>query len=190
MAAAYLPAVKAVQSAGPYLLGGWSMGGLVAYEMAVQLQREGAEVGLVALMDRADREEEGNTEEALRAMFELVVGNIKEAISKSGKGAVGLSEEIYQQYFKVFVSNFQATKDYRATKYDGPIMLFSSEESQKMGLDETLGWSRLVRKVEVYHMPGAHNAMLIKPHVALLAEHLRATIEKIETAQTLVLNLH
>jgi thioesterase domain-containing protein len=190
MAAAYLPAVRAVQPGGPYLLGGWSMGGLVAYEMAVQLQRDGAEVGLVALMDRADREEEGNTEEALRAMFEVVVGNVIDGISKNGRGEVGLSEEIYQQYFKVFVSNFQATKDYRAKKYDGRIMLFSSDESQKMGLDETLGWGKLVREVDVYQIPGSHNAMLIKPDVALLAEHLRAAIEKIERAQSVVLNLH
>jgi amino acid adenylation domain-containing protein len=51
MAAAYLAEVLAVQPAGPYLLGGWSLGGAVAFEMARQLSRQGREVGLVAILD-------------------------------------------------------------------------------------------------------------------------------------------
>ena len=34
MAADYIRAIRQVQESGPYLLGGWSMGGLVAFEMA------------------------------------------------------------------------------------------------------------------------------------------------------------
>ena len=51
MAADYLEAVRTVQSHGPYLLGGWSMGGLIALEMARQLQAQGEEVRLLALFD-------------------------------------------------------------------------------------------------------------------------------------------
>jgi amino acid adenylation domain-containing protein/non-ribosomal peptide synthase protein (TIGR01720 family) len=51
LAAAYLDEVRHVQPSGPYLLGGWSMGGVVAYEMARQLELAGEEVGLVALID-------------------------------------------------------------------------------------------------------------------------------------------
>src|SRR5205085_533422 len=36
---------------GPYLLGGWSFGGLVAFEMAQQLLRDGQEVAGLALID-------------------------------------------------------------------------------------------------------------------------------------------
>jgi thioesterase domain-containing protein len=50
MAAAYVAAVRAAQPAGPYLLGGWSFGGLVALEMACQLERAGEAVAL-ALID-------------------------------------------------------------------------------------------------------------------------------------------
>jgi thioesterase domain-containing protein len=50
MAATYLAALRAVQPAGPYLLGGWSFGGLVALEMACQLEREG-ERATLALLD-------------------------------------------------------------------------------------------------------------------------------------------
>jgi amino acid adenylation domain-containing protein len=51
MAARYVEAVRAVQPAGPYLLGGWSMGGSVAFEMARQLKARGEEVALLALFD-------------------------------------------------------------------------------------------------------------------------------------------
>ncbi len=51
MAAAYLTAVRTVQPEGPYLLGGWSMGGVVAFEMARQLRESGEEVPLLALLD-------------------------------------------------------------------------------------------------------------------------------------------
>jgi thioesterase domain-containing protein/acyl carrier protein len=51
MARLYCQGVLQVQSEGPYLLGGWSMGGWVAFEMARQLKLSGREVALVALFD-------------------------------------------------------------------------------------------------------------------------------------------
>ena len=51
MATHYLKAIQAVQSQGPYFLAGHSSGGLVAFEMATQLQKQGHEVGLVAIFD-------------------------------------------------------------------------------------------------------------------------------------------
>ena len=47
----YLPAIRNIQPQGPYLLGGYSLGGLVAMEMAQALQAAGEEVGLLALLD-------------------------------------------------------------------------------------------------------------------------------------------
>ena len=43
--------MRRVQPDGPYQLGGWSFGGLVAYEMAQQLRAAGADVALLALLD-------------------------------------------------------------------------------------------------------------------------------------------
>jgi amino acid adenylation domain-containing protein len=50
-AANYIEAIRRVRGRGPYLLGGWSFGGLVAFEMAQQLQRDSQEVALLALFD-------------------------------------------------------------------------------------------------------------------------------------------
>jgi amino acid adenylation domain-containing protein len=51
MAAHYVEELRAVQPEGPYYLGGWSMGGVVAFEMALRLQGLGHEVKLLALVD-------------------------------------------------------------------------------------------------------------------------------------------
>jgi thioesterase domain-containing protein/acyl carrier protein len=51
MAACYVQAMRAYQPTGPYYMGGFCFGGVVAYEMACQLQAQGERVGLVALFD-------------------------------------------------------------------------------------------------------------------------------------------
>jgi thioesterase domain-containing protein/acyl carrier protein len=51
MAASYVEAAREAWPHGPYLLGGWSFGGLVAFEMARQLAAAGEAVPLVALLD-------------------------------------------------------------------------------------------------------------------------------------------
>ncbi|MBD1822647.1 amino acid adenylation domain-containing protein [Cyanobacteria bacterium FACHB-DQ100] len=51
IAAYYIKAIQTVQPDGAYLLGGWSFGGIVAFEMAQQLTRAGYEVKLLAMLD-------------------------------------------------------------------------------------------------------------------------------------------
>jgi thioesterase domain-containing protein len=51
IAAYYISVIKEVQPQGPYQLGGWSAGGLIAYEMARQLVNQGDEVRRLALLD-------------------------------------------------------------------------------------------------------------------------------------------
>ena len=51
MAAAHLESLRSIQSEGPYLLGGFCNGAMVAYEMTRQLHAEGETVDLLILMD-------------------------------------------------------------------------------------------------------------------------------------------
>lgn len=50
-AARCIEALHGFQPQGPYLLGGWSLGGCVAFEIAQQLQKQGHKVALLALLD-------------------------------------------------------------------------------------------------------------------------------------------
>ncbi len=51
LAAHYMAAMRTVQPTGPYYLGGYSFGGLVAYEVARQLRAQGEEIALLAIWD-------------------------------------------------------------------------------------------------------------------------------------------
>lgn len=55
MAALYIEAIRQVCPNGPYVLGGSSLGGVVAFEMAVQLKAQGRRVSLVAMLDAPAR---------------------------------------------------------------------------------------------------------------------------------------
>ena len=54
MAAHHIEKLRSIQSHGPYLLGGMCAGGVIAYEIARQLQGQGETVAMVALIDAAD----------------------------------------------------------------------------------------------------------------------------------------
>jgi thioesterase domain-containing protein/acyl carrier protein len=51
LASTYIRAMREVQPHGPYLIGGWSMGGTVAFEIALQLEAAGEKVALLAMLD-------------------------------------------------------------------------------------------------------------------------------------------
>jgi acyl-CoA synthetase (AMP-forming)/AMP-acid ligase II/thioesterase domain-containing protein len=51
MAARYLTEIRRLQPHGPYYLGGYSMGGVAAFEIAQQLRRDGQQVNLLAILD-------------------------------------------------------------------------------------------------------------------------------------------
>ena len=53
MAAHYIEEIQTVQPEGPYFIGGYSFGGLVAFEIARQLHAQGQEIALLALIDIA-----------------------------------------------------------------------------------------------------------------------------------------
>ena len=55
MAAHYVQEIRSFQPEGPYFLGGFSMGGSIAYEVAQQLQRLGQRVALLALFDSSPK---------------------------------------------------------------------------------------------------------------------------------------
>jgi len=54
MASLYLKEIRRIQPNGPYFLGGYCMGGTIAYEVAQRLQEQGQKVALLALFDTTD----------------------------------------------------------------------------------------------------------------------------------------
>lgn len=78
MAARYIKAIQVVQPEGPYALGGWSLGALIAFEMAQQLQQAGQSVGLLVSLDgpACSPSRMINTWETARFTLTTVIPNI------------------------------------------------------------------------------------------------------------------
>jgi aspartate racemase len=81
---------------------------------------------------------------------------------------------------KVLEANLQATRDYVPQVYPGRITLFlSREEPVRCVHDSRLGWSELAADgLELHLIPGSHSISLNEPHVIVLAEQLRACLQK------------
>ena len=200
MAARYIEALQEVQPGGPYYLGGWSLGGVVASEIAQQLQALGEEVGLLALIDSyAPTGLEEQIDDTVLAnslvtdlggMFgkelsisanelqQLLPEEQLNSILQKAKYLNILSPEIsieqMHRLFKVFKANLKAMYDYLPLPYSGPTVLFvaSDEVSQR-------GWSSLATEaMEIYNIPGDHYGILQKPHVGVLAKQLETCLEK------------
>ena len=102
-----------------------------------------------------------------------------EAGTKQGRGLV-----------KVLKANLQAMANYVPQEvYPTRIAFFRANEvhpwdaatwlSDEVLRDSTFGWSQLsMEAVEIHSVPGDHVTMMVEPHVQILAERLRASLEK------------
>ncbi|HKS11281.1 MAG TPA: thioesterase domain-containing protein, partial [Pyrinomonadaceae bacterium] len=84
MAADYVQAVRGFQPVGPYWLTGWSMGGVIAFEMARQLQQQGQEIAMLALIDTGvpEAEESEYNWAVLLSIFALDLGLPREFVDR------------------------------------------------------------------------------------------------------------
>jgi amino acid adenylation domain-containing protein len=195
MATAYLSAVRAVRPAGPYALLGWSLGGLVAFEMARRLAAEGERVALLALLDTRGRGRgEGdrfptNDEILLSLAGDLALSREVlaalppaervEAIVRAAKAAGALSPDValadVRRLLAVYRANVEAGLAYVPPAYPGSALLFrAAADEPRPDIDLDLGWrERIGGGLEVCRVPGSHRLMVAAPQVEVVAERLR-----------------
>ncbi len=190
MAATYLEALRAVQPEGPYRLGGWSMGGVVAFEMARQLD---GQVEQLAVLDvPAPGRGEAVDEETLRAWFARDLAGLQgkplpeelgslsadtplpEAfarVQELGLLPEGLDFTAAARRFEIFRANLRRIERYTAHPYRGRIQLFRADGSHfDDPADPTLGWGALAAGgVELRQLPGSHWAIVSPPAVEAVA---------------------
>ncbi len=204
MAAHYIAAIQTIQPQGPYYLGGWSLGGIVAFEMAQQLYQHGEEVALLTLIDSYLPNIHHESEEIDDAMLVAAVAqdlsNIvgkKLSISvdelrqleateqlnyilEQAKNLNILPPEVNQQQMyqmlQVFKANNQAMYSYRPQAYPGKLnLIFASDEFSTT--NQSTGWSKLGKGgVAVHQIEGDHYTIVQEPQVKNLAEQLRASL--------------
>jgi amino acid adenylation domain-containing protein len=208
MAADYLSAIHEAGIEGPYVLSGWSMGGVVAYEMARQLRAEGKEVAGLSLIDSIvpSPDMAKNLDElALLVGFAQTIGLRVDSVSPDEISELSTEDKLtlllnhaqqehllplevqlpdIQRYFNVYRANIRAFSNYVPQPQRVRITLFKAEDRvTQNGKDRALGWDALTEEeVEVHVVPGNHYTLLAEPNVKILAEHLQAWLGKVPTS--------
>jgi thioesterase domain-containing protein/acyl carrier protein len=207
MASYYIEAIREIRPQGPYWLGGWSFGGVVAFEMAQQLHSFGEQVALLALIDSSAPQRNSHLMEvntaATLAWFAKDLGSYfgKElAVSASALQSLAPDEQLSYvleraraakvvlpdagvaeigRLLEVVLANRQAERSYTPVVYPNQIMVFRAEELIEPGnSDPTMGWNHLTDGgVKVYTISGDHYTLVKEPHVRVLAERLRNSLE-------------
>jgi acetoacetyl-CoA synthetase len=192
MSETYLAAVKEIQPHGPYLLAGYSAGGLVAWEMAKSLREAGETVAFLGFMDTVCHERYWN----LRAWREFVLRRtllhardlprlgMAGAFQRLGGIAVSLLQRITHtrqpqnleglpDYIRaVRRASFAAFARYKPVKGDVPITLIRSDLALSSQCDPALLWRDFAPQVRLCNVSGSHESMLRPPHVSALADTL------------------
>nr|WP_233434253.1 non-ribosomal peptide synthetase [Nocardia yamanashiensis] len=75
----YIEEIRKVQPEGPYHLLGWSLGGVIAHAVAVQLQEQGQQVATLAMLDSSLDVDAADTESAVLPVAELLGGLLPDA---------------------------------------------------------------------------------------------------------------
>ena len=187
MAARYLQEICIVQPKGPYFLGGFSFGGWVAYEMALQLQARGQEVGLVALLDTYPFRLQPITSSLLSFLRVPTQQQLMHVLPKTVKK--GIRRRIVWLQLPRGIKNvhracYEAERHYQLGPYPGRVTLFRATESLTTSSDPHARWRDLATGgLEIQEVPGHHGDIIVEPQVRILAEKLRDSLERAQREQ-------
>lgn len=202
IAAYYIQAIQILQPQGPYFLGGWSFGGLVAFEMAQQLTQTGQEISLLAILDTPAPDNKPSVCQSLKFLLGTAIWSTLPFLLDYGTIATNkiqsqnpwfsrwqwsaianlipeesrlklLDESAISPMLKIVYANAQAAYRYKPQNYSKRITLFKvAEQSDTNKQNSSLGWSELASDLQVHQIPGNHLSLLKQPHVQILAEKL------------------
>jgi thioesterase domain-containing protein len=156
--------IRQVQPSGPYQLGGWSLGGVIAYEIAQQLQAAGQQVQMLALIDSYTP-----------CLIEKLELEFKDDIS--GQILINPNKHFYLEHprSKYEVTLSDHLRRYHPKPYHGQVTLFYASDHQPQDL--TLGWGELIRSGLTMHaLPGHHYSILEAIHLDVLVALLSADL--------------
>ncbi len=199
--------ILSVRRQGPYFLTGYSLGGVVAFEIARRLAAAGHDVPLLLLLDSYPNERSWSlrchvnvlASGLLRAAGELRMRRASEMAHYLGERCRGLLqyvsraaiaratqdslEDVAPNLRRVYAATERAASRYRPGCYDGRILFF---QASKIALLEprqpAMVWKRFVGEIETCRLLGDHLTMLTD-HAETTAAALSQYIERLRAAK-------
>jgi thioesterase domain-containing protein len=174
IAAHFIRELKQARPEGPYLLCGYSFGGIVAYEMAQQLRKDGDDVPMLVVFDTYAPHLHAAAVASDRKFYEPVKNAVYRGLiaRNLARGKV-LSPRL--RHFHIIDTYDRAVMAYRPAPMDGPLTVFKARESWGA---EDMGWKELAPDVDVHVLPGDHYSMIKEPHVKELVKVLAGCMDK------------
>jgi acyl-CoA synthetase (AMP-forming)/AMP-acid ligase II/thioesterase domain-containing protein/acyl carrier protein len=164
--------LRAVQPDGPYVVAGYSFGGLLALEMARALREAGEAVPLVVAVDTALHQ--SLPAKPLRRAAAVARADVR-AVLAEFVGAYSRSPVRRRAALRAVAGRI--IRHRRFAPYDGSVLLLLSEERCAAGSD--VGWRDVVTgHLEIVEVPGPHLEMLQPPHVEVIARVFESAINE------------
>ncbi|MDJ0025637.1 amino acid adenylation domain-containing protein [Gordonia alkanivorans] len=185
LAAEYVAQIRTVSPEGPYHLVGWSLGGLIAHEMAVQLREAGDEVARLVVLDsyviseRPDLDAEASITDLMREFGlnidseefsgtdELTVADAHRIISSVGGALGGLTRETLGTVHEVFRHASPLAERWRPRVYDGDLTFVTATVDPQPGAPAVEAWySKVTGRVVEIESHSTHARMMLPEHVS------------------------
>jgi len=211
MASDYIRELKCVQPEGPYLLAGFSGGGITAYEMTRQLRAAGEEVALLCLLDtplpvsrdlwfseKVQMHLQLIAREKHRYFWNWISNRAAWEFHKlmmKFRPASAPSEPAQYHSETIHKAFLKACDLYQVPDYHGKMLLIRPRQKpthvfgpgRMINHDRRFifpdnGWSQHGVEVDVQEVPGDHDSMVLEPNVRTLAAKLRKAIDRAEAA--------
>ncbi len=206
VAKGYCALVRAAQPSGPYLLAGYSFGGLVSLEMARVLQSHGDPVRLLVfdtpnpnarfhknnLGERLSChwQKEGAVGEKLLSMSRRVtrgmVDRIQASVSRASARRLNAEERPSKSArilnFQILEIHDRLAQAYSPREYEGDMNLFIAEDGgDKIVYEEDLGWKQVVKgELLVSEVPGSHLTIFDKKNLPGFVEAVERCLKTTE----------
>jgi thioesterase domain-containing protein/acyl carrier protein len=200
MAARYIAEMREIQPRGRFRICGWSLGGIVAYEMGRQLYQQDRNVSPLFLID--------SYAPPLRTQEPLDFLPFTYALS--AHGLISVPEHVLKELdgmppaqqlarfmdttrdfrnwpkwsdpkavvglWRVYIANMQAGQRYRPTRWPSAIRLLQATGNAAASASLGLGWTQLAAALDTRVIPGPHESLLSEPFLGLVATHLNEWI--------------
>ncbi len=150
----YLKHVRAVQPEGPYHLLGWSLGGVIAHAMAVQLQEDGAEVAMLAMLDSTLASASTAIATTVTAadllggfagdehLAEPVdVGQLARTLCELSAPQAALDPARVDRIVDAAITSVALDAAYRPRRFDGTITYFTAAHDDPTGANGASSWT-------------------------------------------------
>jgi amino acid adenylation domain-containing protein len=184
MANEYIKEMLIVQPHGPYLLAGGSMGGMIAFEVAVQLINRGEKIEKLIMFDtfgpnlnlKSYCKDGQNKKNFFKRICNGITYRSKVTINSlqvNVMRALGLIIPLSALLFHIESQNYKAIWKYRPKHYKGDLYLLRSKHSDGWYSDPVMGWKGIIDgAIRTFEIEGVHANFIESPELPIVLRSL------------------